>query len=221
MAAMRRLLPLPLLLAAALVPAGAHAAVRKGPAGLAFYKPPAHLPGGTHGRLIWARRTSARSWLVLYRSVGLNGKVDAVSGVVSVPKGRAPKGGWPVISYAHGTTGIADGCAPSRAPSTAAYVKPLLDRWLKAGYAVATTDYDGLGTPGIHPYLIGPPEGHDVLDIVRAARGLGVSVGPRVILSGHSQGGQAALYAAALASKWTPELTIRGTVAFAPVTHLA
>jgi hypothetical protein len=40
---------------------------------------------------------------VLYRSVGVDGKPIAVSGVVSLPKGKAPKSGWPVISYDHGT----------------------------------------------------------------------------------------------------------------------
>ncbi len=61
-----------------------------------------------------ALRGAARTELVLYRSTGVTGKAVAVSGTVSIPKGTAPRGGWPVISYAHGTTGIADQCAPSR-----------------------------------------------------------------------------------------------------------
>jgi pimeloyl-ACP methyl ester carboxylesterase len=82
------------------------------------------------------------------------------------------------------------------------------------------TDYEGLGTPGAHPYLIGRSEGRSTLDIVRAARQLSPSLGRRVVISGHSQGGQAALWAAALAPRWTPELRIRGTVPFAPANHL-
>ena len=163
---------------------------------------------------------------MLYRSTGVDGKPVAVSGTVSIPKGKAPKGGWPVITWGHGTTGIADACAPSRdsasnpAHTLINYAYPLLQRWLKAGYAVVRTDYEGLGTPGDHPYLIGRSEGYSMLDMVRAARKLDKRLGRRVIIAGHSQGGQAALWAASLAPKWTPELKVRGTVALAPVSHL-
>jgi pimeloyl-ACP methyl ester carboxylesterase len=209
--------------------------VRKGPGGTAFYKPPSPLPGHGHGGLIWARKLTGTAALhggsgnrlVLYRSTGIKGKAVAESGTVTVPKGRAPKGGWPVITWGHGTTGIADACAPSRdsasnpAHAGISYAYPLFQRWLKAGYAVVRTDYEGLGTPGDHPYLIGRSEGYSMLDAVRAARKLDKRLGRRVIIAGHSQGGQAALWAASLAGKWTPELKVRGTVAFAPVSHLA
>jgi dipeptidyl aminopeptidase/acylaminoacyl peptidase len=76
------------------------------------------------------------------------------------------------------------------------YDHALLNRWLKAGYAVVQTDYEGLGTPGDHPYLIGVSEGRSVLDMVRAARKLDSSLGKRVVIAGHSQGGHAALWAA-------------------------
>jgi pimeloyl-ACP methyl ester carboxylesterase len=229
----RLALVLSLLLLAAL-PATAAAKVRKGPGGTAFYKPPSPLPGKGHGGLIWARKLSGTPALhggssnrrVLYRSKGVTGKAVAVSGTVSVPKGHAPKGGWPVISWGHGTTGIADSCAPSRdsasnpAHGLIDYAYPLLQRWLKAGYAVVRTDYEGLGTPGEHPYLIGRSEGYSMLDAVRAARKLDKRLGRRVILAGHSQGGHAALWAASLAGKWTPELKLRGTVALAPASHI-
>ncbi|MEO8690175.1 MAG: alpha/beta hydrolase [Solirubrobacteraceae bacterium] len=231
----RLALLLSLLLLAALPAAADAAKVRKGPGGTAFYKPPSPLPGKGHGGLIWARKLTgtaalkggAGTRLVLYRSSGVDGKAVAVSGTVSIPKGKAPKGGWPVITWAHGTTGIADACAPSRdsgsnpAHTLINYAYPLLQRWLKAGYAVVRTDFEGLGTPGDHPYLNGRSEAYSVLDMVRAARKLDKRLGRRVIISGHSQGGQAALWAASLAPKWTPELKVRGTVAFAPVSHLA
>jgi pimeloyl-ACP methyl ester carboxylesterase len=233
---MSRLALLLSLLLLAAPPAAADAAkVRKGPSGSAFYKPPSPLPGKGHGGLIWARKLTgtaalkggAGNRLVLYRSTGIAGKAVAVSGTVSIPKGKAPKGGWPVITWGHGTTGIADACAPSRdsasnpAHTTINYAYPLLQRWLKAGYAVVRTDYEGLGTPGDHPYLIGRSEGYSMLDMVRAARKLDKRLGKKVIISGHSQGGQSALWAASLAPKWTPELKVRGTVALAPVSHLA
>ncbi|MGH2925721.1 MAG: alpha/beta hydrolase family protein [Solirubrobacterales bacterium] len=231
-----RVLALAIAAVAAIVLAAAGssaASVRQGPAGLAFYHPP-KSPTGGHGSLIWARKAhglvplskAASTKLVLYTSTGQAGAVDAVSGSVSVPKGKPPKGGWPVITYAHGTTGTADVCAPSRNrpgdPATPyiSYVDPQLNAWLAAGYAVVRTDYQGLGTPGPHPYLIGRSEGRSVLDIVRAARQLDPSIGKRFLIAGHSQGGHAALFAAGLASQYVPDLSLRGTVAYAPASHL-
>jgi pimeloyl-ACP methyl ester carboxylesterase len=206
----------------------ANAAVDKGPAGDAFYTPPSKLPSG-HGTPIWQRKLtgpavlkSAKSnTLLLYTSTGIEGKRVAVSGDVAVPKGKAPKGGWPVITWAHGTVGIADACAPSRIGTQANYDSPLLNRWLKAGYAVVRTDYEGLGTPGPHPYLIGDSEGRSTLDMVKAARKLDPRIGKNLLIAGHSQGGQAALFAASLVKKVAPELKLKGTVAFAPVSHLS
>jgi pimeloyl-ACP methyl ester carboxylesterase len=218
---------------AGIATSGTAAAAPRGPAGLGFYDPPKALPGG-HGALIWARKANglvplanaASTRLVLYTSRTPQGKNAAVSGSVSVPKGKPPKGGWPVITYAHGTTGTADACAPSRnregdpAEGYISYVYPQLNDWLQAGYAVVQTDYQGLGTPGPHPYLIGAAEGHSVLDIVRAARGLDPDIGKRFLIAGHSQGGHAALFAAGEAKGYVPDLTLRGTVAYAPASHL-
>src|SRR4051812_34702439 len=218
-----------LVLAAAPVFAGpANAAVRSGPAGTAFYTPPAAPPKGPHGTPIWQRKLSGpavlksakSNKLLLYRSQAVDGKTIAVSGTVAVPKGKAPKGGWPVITWAHGTVGIADACAPSLIGTQANYDSPLLNRWLKAGYAVVRTDYEGLGTPGEHPYLIGVSEGRSVLDMARAARKLDSSLGKSVVIAGHSQGGHAGLWAASLAKKWTPELKLKGTLALAPASHI-
>src|SRR3954453_11911419 len=214
------LMPAAVVATTAAVPAAAK--VRTGPAGDAFYKPPSPLPSGKHGTPIWARGvtntaklTSARSnRVVLYRSTGVDGKPIAVSGVVSIPKGKTPKGGWPVVTWGHGTTGIADECAPSRDTATNpahpfnSYIYPLLKSSLKGGYAVVPTDYEGLGRPGDHPSLIGSSEGRSMLDMVRAARRLDPKLGKRVVIAGHSQGGQAALFAARLAPSWTPELQV-------------
>src|SRR4051794_14589339 len=234
---MRRYPALSLLLFAILlaVAAPASAKVRTGPSGEAFYTPPGKLPGKAHGDLIWARKLSGaaaltsagKNYLVLYRSVGTSGKAIAVSGTVSLPKGKAPKRGWPVISYDHGTTGIADQCAPSKDSTSNpahlynAYAYPLLNKWLKAGFAVVRTDYQGLGTPGVHQYLVGTSEGRSTLDMVRAARKVQPAIGNRFAIAGHSQGGHAALWGAALAPKYTPDLKLRGTVAFAPASHIS
>src|SRR3954463_205828 len=200
--------------------------------------PSAHAATPKHGQLLQSRKltgepalTSAdRNLFVKYRSVGVDGKPITVSGTVSLPKGKAPKNGWPAISYDHGTTGIADQCAPSRdaADNPAhlynSYIYPLLNRWLKAGYVVLRTDYQGLGTPGTHQSLVGVAEGRSTLDIVRASKVLDFQkqrISNRIAISGHSQGGHAALWGAALAPKYTPELKLPGTVAFAPASHIS
>ena len=207
--------------------------VVKGPPGLKFYKPPKKF-SKRHGDLIWARKAGGIVPLadarytknVLYSSRTPQGQKVAVSGSVSVPKGKPPKGGWPVISWAHGTTGAADVCAPSRnavggpAQPYISYMDSDLNEWLRNGYAVLRTDYQGLGTPGPHPYLVGQAEGRGVLDIVTAARELDKSISKRFLIAGHSQGGQSALFAAGNASSWTPKLKLQGTVAFAPASHI-
>lgn len=207
--------------------------VEKGPEGGAFYEPPSTLPKG-HGKAIWQRKAgglvpldnSASDINLLYTSKSTMGERIAVSGTVSVPEGKAPKGGWPVVSYAHGTTGVADACAPSAnkvgglAQGYVDYVNPQLSEFLAAGYAVVRTDYEGLGTPGPHPYLIGKSEGRSVLDMVRAARDLNPEIGDRMVIAGHSQGGHAALWAAAYAAKWTPDLELEGTISYSPGSHL-
>lgn len=205
----------------------------KGPAGAKFYTPPKHYPA-KHGSLIWQRKATgimpipgAKNRLVLYSTRTLGGGKVVASGVVSTPKGKAPKGGWPVISYAHGTTGIADVCAPTRIPAGSSqegyvtYMNPVIDKWLDAGYAVVRTDYAGLGTPGPHGYLVGLDEGHAVLDIISAARALNNRIGKKFLLAGHSQGGHAALFAAGEAARYGKGLKLRGTVAYAPASHLA
>jgi hypothetical protein len=142
---------------------------RIGPEGVAFYTP-SPLPAGSHGDVIWSRPISggrglpdaASNELVLYHSTALSGRDVAVSGTVAIPKGNPPSGGWPVVSWAHGAVGYADTCAPSRDAGVGspqhAYVSKMgrsLDELVKEGYVVAQTDYEGLGTPGGHPYAVG------------------------------------------------------------------
>lgn len=156
---------------------------------------------------------------VVYRGVGHDGSQRAVSGSVFVPVGSAPPSGWPVVSYAHGTTGLADHCAPSRVGLTPRE-RDHVARWLAAGYAVTATDYEGLATPGPHPYFHGEAVADDVIDIVRAARNVHDSIGRTWLVAGFSQGGHAALFTGLMAGGYAPELDFRGTIALAPPVHL-
>ena len=134
---------------------------------------------------------------VTYWSTGPKDAPMTSTGVVYRPEGSPPEGGWPVISYAHGTVGVADQCAPSSSvplERTATH----LGHWLEQGYAVVTTDYVGLGTPGVHPYLDGRSAAHSVVDMVRAARAVDDDLSSAWVAMGQSQGGQATMFTASL-----------------------
>ena len=190
-----------------------------------FYAVPDPLPGGDHGDLIRYERVEAGgaagtvTWRVMYLSESLAGDPIAVTGTVSVPEDEAPEGGRDLVTIAHGTTGIADECAPSAGDGGGAVGLGRLAG--ENGYVLAETDYEGLGTPGRHPYLVGESEGRGVLDAALAAGQLpGVELSGRMAIAGYSQGGHGALWAGELAEEWTPDLELVGTFAGAPATEL-
>lgn len=156
---------------------------------------------------------SLRRILYTSRDLRWNAGIVPVSGTLYVPKGHRPAGGWPVVAWAHGTLGVADSCAPSwttHIPRDAAYI----NQWLKHGYAVVATDYQGLGGPGPHPYLIWEAEGRSVLDAVRAALHAYPNVlANNLVISGQSQGSGASLGASHIAPDYAPELRLRATIA--------
>jgi len=194
------------------------------PAGLpAFYGVPDPLPAGQPGDVIAAEEidtpgVNGTTWRVMYHSESLQGKDIPVTGLIVVPSAPAPAGGYPVVSWAHGTTGLADVCAPS---IDAGKLAPLANPLLDAGYVVTATDYEGLGTPGLHPYVVGESEARGTIDIVRAAANLpDLDVSNRYVVWGHSQGGHAAMFTLDIGEEWAPELDQLGVVAGAPPSQL-
>lgn len=187
------------------------------------------LPPGQRGRLLSeqpltdaaALPSAAVNRAITYVSQGARGQQIVVSGTVSLPRTPTPPGGWPVLSWAHGTTGVADVCAPSLdtvngpAHGYLSSVDPSLDAWVQHGYVVVQTDYEGLGTPGGHPYLNGQSAADTVTDIVRAARHVDPRIGKDFVVAGHSQGGHAALFAAATPDDRS-DVRLLGVIAIAP-----
>ncbi len=170
--------------------------------------PISFAPKGSHG------------WRVLYRSQGAHQERTISSGLVFVPDGPAPAGGRPVVAWAHGTVGMGDSCAPSRSLDHLADMD-WLDGMLARGWVVTATDYSGFGTKGTLPYLVGNAAAYDVLNSVRAARQVrGLEASDRFAVWGHSQGGQSALFAAALAAKYSPELDLVAAATAAPAAEL-
>ncbi len=186
-----------------------------------FYNTPSSIPSNAPGTILRFETMNApfpesQAWRVLYTSTGINGETIAVSGMVFAPAGPIPPVGRPVVSWAHPTTGIDDQCAPSRSPKPYDDVQGLAD-FLNLGWVVVATDYQGLGTDGMHPYLVGASEAQGTIDIVRAARNLSeTGASSNYFVFGHSQGGQAALFAGQMASTYAPELQLLGVAAAAP-----
>ncbi|MFE3289330.1 lipase family protein [Rhodococcus sp. NPDC059234] len=151
------------------------------------------------------------AWRLTYLTTGPRG-ITPSTGMVFVPPGRPPAGGWPVIAWAHGTIGDSDFDAPSVTGvdnDTRAYVND----WLGRGYAVTATDYVGLGTAGVPPYLDGQAAAHAVVDSVRAACALDHTLSRKWAVVGLSEGGHAAVFTAQAATRYAPELDYRGAVA--------
>jgi len=151
---------------------------------------------------------------VMYASRSLQNRAVAVTGVVIVPKQPAPVGGYKIVTWAHGTSGLADQCAPSISPRAA---PPPANALLDRGWLVTATDYVGQGSPGVMPYLAGVSAARSTIDIVRAARHLrGAHASSEYAVWGYSQGGQAAMFAVDIGPHYAPELRQRGVVAGAP-----
>lgn len=209
-----------------------------------FYQPPPVLPGAA-GDLIrtepmplaWqVGAFPAEATRIMYRSTDTHGSANAVTGTYFDPavpwNGPGPR---PLVSLAPATQGQGDQCAPSKTMGTVlAYTPPsnvvasyevvFVNALLSRGIAVVVTDYEGLGTPGVHTYVNRAAEAHAVLDAARAAQrlpGTGITPDAPVALWGYSQGGGASAAAVELQTEYAPELDVRGAYAGAPPADLA
>lgn len=163
----------------------------------------------------------ARAWRILYTTTRDEGDPAVASAIVVAPQTQ-PAEPSPMIAWAHGTTGVAEGCAPSLLDDPfAAGATPALPQVIDRGWVMVATDYVGLGTEGPHPYLIGEGEGRSVLDAARAARQLeDLDLADETVVWGHSQGGHAALWAGQLADGYAPDDQVVGVAALAPASNL-
>jgi len=175
----------------------------------AFYDAPASLSKGPSGTLIRSEPFSgyelpagAHAVRILYRSKARDGRDVVTSGVVLIPAGHPPQGGWPVIAWAHGTSGVARQCAPSLMKDME-YGSEGLMPMVAAGFAVVATDYAGLGTAGPHQYDNKIAQANDVVYSIAAARAAVNSLGKRWVAIGHSQGGSAVWGVAELEARLT------------------
>lgn len=160
----------------------------------------------------------AKGWRILYTTKRADNSAAVASAVV-VASAQAGTASRPVIAWAHGTTGIAPGCAPSVMAPFANV--PALDRLLAENWIYVATDYAGLGTSGGHAYLVGEDAARAVLDAIRAARRLeGLTLDNRAVVWGHSQGGNSALWTGIRAEDYAPDVNVAGVAALAPASDL-
>jgi alpha-beta hydrolase superfamily lysophospholipase len=190
----------------------------------AFYQAPPG-PADPAGTLLrseaFARAvpSDARAWRILYATTRADGSPAIASAVVVAPMAgsNAPH---PVIAWAHGTTGLAPGCAPSVLANPFLHV-PAMRELLERGWAYVASDYIGLGAGGAHAYLVGVEAAHAVLDAVRAARQIdSLRLDRRAVVWGHSQGGNSALFAGMIAPRYGADVNLIGVAALAPASDL-
>jgi len=165
----------------------------------------------------------SKGWRIVYRTTTAAGAPAVSAGTVYVPTAPAPGGGKStrfVVAWAHPTLGTGADCTPSQAADPAAAI-PGFAEMMANGWVVTSTDYTGLGSPGVLPYLIGDGEAHNVLDSVRAAMNLpGTDAGTTFAVWGHSQGGHASLFTPGVADRYAPELRLVGVAGAAPAAEL-
>jgi alpha-beta hydrolase superfamily lysophospholipase len=193
-----------------------------------FYDPPAPWPQGPAGTLIRSEACNDYRFpsdlappdlgiaviRFLYHSRSVASTDVPASGVILLPNGTPPALGWPVVVWAHGTSGVARGAAPSLMKDLYYGWEGLL-QWPLLGYAVVAPDYAGLGTNGPHQYLAAPAQANDVLYAVPAARQAARQLGARWVAVGHSEGGLAVLKVAEMQAA-LKDPNYLGVVAIAP-----
>ena len=172
---------------------------------------------------------NAVAYRVLYNSYDLRGNATTSSGLVIAP--ATPGENRKVLSWTHGTTGLGDAACPSAAPDPASELKtyfqsgsttqydygvPGLQQFIDDGWVVVSTDYQGLGTPGMHQYSVNRTNALDGLNIVKAAGELPVGAGTKFACAGWSQGGGTAAAIAELDAADYGDLTLVGTAPLSP-----
>lgn len=180
----------------------------------------------------------AQAWRIAYISSDVNDRKTISTGLLVAPMGKAPKEGRPVVSWAHGTTGTAQNCGPSQTVNPAVplnqyflvggnswtdYGLPAVEEFIKEGYVVVATDYQGLGGGGKHQYVVSATQGRDAINAIRAAGAVKeTGAGKKALIYGWSQGGGTTIAAASsgdyIAQKGTAfdDIELVGFVAMAP-----
>ena len=164
-------------------------------------------PNGKLGEIIKKEKikTSAKgaqAWKIAYISSDAMERKTIATGLLIAPISKGPAEGRPILAWAHGTTGSAQNCGPSQiidptAPlneyflvdgnSWTDYGIPNVEAFIKEGYVIVATDYQGLGGGGKHQYAVAQTNGRDVINSARAASSMKeIGAGKKTVVYGWS-----------------------------------
>lgn len=194
---------------------------------------PTTVPDEKLGKLIKVEKIetslqNARAWKIAYISSDVSGKKTLATGIIVAPAEQATANNRPVVAWAHGTTGTAQTCGPSQILNPAQPLNqyfmmngnswtdfgiPAVESFIKSGYVVVATDYQGLGGGGKHQYTVSVSQAHDVINSIRAVTQLKeTGAGTKSIVYGWSQGGGATIATAGLADYIKANGTVNNTI---------
>ncbi|MBM4494053.1 lipase [Rhodococcus hoagii] len=172
---------------------------------------------------------------IMYRTTDAHGRATAASGTyfdASLPWiGAGPR---PLVVLGPGTQGQGDQCAPSRLFQDGVHYNAPLDfaveyevlqvhALLSRGIDVVVTDYQGLGTAGMHSYVDRRAQGHAMLDGRSGREGVARQPDRRRQpdrVSGATRRAAGAASAAEMQPSYAPDLDVRGTYAGGPPADL-
>lgn len=171
-------------------------------------------------RIVRVAQVAAR--ITYISTSGIDGSLQTVTGSVFEPIGHPPEGGWPVIVFGHGSTGVQSDCAPSSSP-TMEGAADSIRALMSLGYVLVVPDYQGLGNKATyHPYLDATTEGYNIIDAARAVHKLLPNVSDKWAALGVSQGGQGAWAANELNNGYSsPDIDLVGTVSVSPAADIS
>lgn len=155
--------------------------------------------------------------ILSYQMPYISGIMQDTTALVFYPKTPKPKDGWRVIVWMHGTVGVSDRCAPSKNPLNK-HFKLTAQSILAKGYVIIAPDYEGLGSPGIHPYLNLKSEALSAIYAINSIKtAFPQDFQGEWMVIGQSQGGQASLGTAQYANN---DPYFKGAIAGAPASNL-
>jgi hypothetical protein len=186
----------------------------------AFYEAAAKIkPAGALGQVVAKEKVATRipgavAWRIAYVSSDLQDRPTIATGLVIAPSDTSKAANRPIVAWAHGTTGTAQNCGPSQVLDPAQSLNeyflvggtswtdfgvPAVNQFIKDGYVVVATDYQGLGGGGLHQYAVAGTQARDTIDSIRAVGSMGLSGnGKKALVYGWSQGGGATIAAASM-----------------------
>ena len=167
---------------------------------------------------------------ILYVTEDVFGNAIPASGYVLWPYAKLPShghSGYPMVAWAHGTSGYFKPCAPSNYRSLQYHFMAPYALALQ-GMIVVAPDYAGLGVDQLpsgqkinHPWLTAPAQANDLANAILAARAAFpdyLTADGSFVAVGHSQGGATA-WGFAERQAIRPIAGYKGTVALAPPTN--